>query len=496
MAPLVKPDTAVGTARLFRKRKLQRTVRSLLTSPCSPCRKRLLFKFLHQRRALHRRTPRMAIKRNPTAEPAAQVPPIQASKVRVLQAPNSSHIAQMPPSKEQVDARTKVVTGKSPQASTASSAQSEVSRPLVNGTPPSTPALHIKDLTPRHKTNAISDSATNGKPQVKASIPPKAKAAATPSGITKTWPARVGTAKVRGLHNPHQWCYRRSLLQAMFCVPQFFNLLNLHTNCKFQSCVSCALGRAVQSYQLGSKDLDRSISTLDASIKATGRKSDPPWRAIGGTQEDSHDFLQYLLGTVEKAAGISKSGFSDTYHVAHQSIWTCDRCKKTHTHIDQPSYSLSLPISPSNGRPATLSSCLQNYHHEPRLTIRCDGCKSNIPRTRTRLIRHAPGALYIQLGRFGYTARGGTGKNRKAVNFPERFDLAEWCVDRTQPAKYRLTAVVAHGGNLRMGHYKAYVRVGDVVTQANDETTTKVRSEEWRRPAGAFDPYILLYLKD
>ncbi|GAB7340730.1 hypothetical protein MBLNU457_7111t1 [Dothideomycetes sp. NU457] len=311
--------------------------------------------------------------------------------------------------------------------------------------------------------------------------------------VSKAWPASVDKPKIRGLDNPSQWCYRRSLQQALFCVPQFFNVLEKHTKHQNNNnCVSCALAQSVQSYQTGAGDLRRKVSNLDDVIKATGRRSDPSWRSVGHSQDDSHDFLQYLLGTAEKAAGIPKANFKNSFHVAHQSMWECQRCGKKHTHTDPASYSLSLPIFPPRGQP-TLASCLDRFHREENLTIRCDGCQKNIPRTRIRRIQHAPEALFIHLMRFDYTT--GPKKNSKFVDFPENLDLSKWCLDPKEAANYRLQAVVAHAGSLKFGHYKAYIRDADgQVKEANDETISKVSSNEWRKPRG-FDPYILLYQK-
>lgn len=480
--------------RYARKRKLENTLETFISSSCRSCRQRLLFSYIHQKRALQPPPSSMAITMSTSKDASAPVGKFL----------RSSSEPPLPKRKHTREVRTQ-------------SAQPELSNghALTNGDAASNPVLTSLPASPKAASKGLQappskspreTPATTAAPKTPQPLTsPKVNGIKTKASVTtaaspgngnrvsKAWPASVDKPKIRGLDNPSQWCYRRSLQQALFCVPQFFNVLEKHTKHQNNNnCVSCALAQSVQSYQTGAGDLRRKVSILDNVIKATGRKSDPSWRSIGHSQDDSHDFLQYLLGTAEKAAGIPRAHFKDSFHVAHQSMWECQRCGKKHTHIDPASYSLSLPIFPPRGQP-TLASCLDRFHREENLTIRCDGCQKNIPRTRIRRIQHAPEALFIHLMRFDYTT--GPRKNSKFVEFPEKLDLSRWCLNRKEAANYKLQAVVAHAGSLKFGHYKAYVRDADgQVKEANDETISKVSSNEWRKPRG-FEPYILLYLK-
>ncbi|THX04008.1 cysteine proteinase [Aureobasidium pullulans] len=330
-------------------------------------------------------------------------------------------------------------------------------------------------------------SSTKGKLS-KSSAPPA-------SGISKSWPSNVGKQKIKGLFNPAQWCYRRSVLQSLIAVPQLFNLLDeSHKNCPKQGrCVTCAMRQLLLSYHSSSGGVGSQLGALDNAIRATGKTSDPRWSAVGHTQEDSNDFLQYLLGTIEKAKGVQKDQFSSLFGVKHKISWSCDGCKKTHVHSDPPNFSLSLPIPKQSGT-VNITDCLNTYHRESNVTIRCDKCKKNSKRTRVFQLDNAPDVLPIQLMRFGFGARGPT-KNKQHVEYPEELDLTRWSLDTSKPLRYRLQAIVAHSGTLKFGHYIAYVRGADGIKEISDDTIMNSSPREWKRPTTNFNPYILVYIK-
>ncbi|KAG9671775.1 cysteine proteinase, partial [Aureobasidium melanogenum] len=318
--------------------------------------------------------------------------------------------------------------------------------------------------------------------------------AASARKTSKSWPTSVGKQKIKGLSNPSQWCYRRSVLQSLIALPQLFNLLDeSHKSCPKQGrCVTCAMRQLLTSYHTSAGGVGPQLSALDSAIRQTGRSSEPRWSAISQTQEDSHDFLQYLLGTIEKAKGIDKNHFASLFRVKHKISWVCEGCKKVHTHSDPPGFSLSVPIPNRSG--VSLADCLNTYHRESNVTIRCDKCKKNSKRTRIFKLDNAPDVLPIQLMRFGYGARGPT-KNKQHVDFPEELDISPWALDQSQPSKYRLQAIVAHSGSLKFGHYIAYVRGADGIKEISDSSVSNSNAKEWRRPTSGFNPYILVYIK-
>jgi len=490
------------------KRRAIQAFRCLSSSSCTHCRKDALRKFLDLKR-------RLQIMEHVTQARARSLPPSLPSAQKVIVAPvtqqAASRSSSQPPSRpvqepSKLSKKRRLSESEPPEANSQQSKksrkheeaspkkpESQVSKqpshqsPLDGAAKPSTARSKGSKQEPTStKTLKGEQSSNTGKPS-------KSPAAST-SKISRSWPSSVGKPNIKGLSNPSQWCYRRSVLQSLISTPQLFNLLNdCHNSCPKQGrCVTCAMRQLLISYHTSPGGVGSQLGALDSAIRATGRSSDPRWSAIGQTQEDSHDFLQYLLNTFEKAKGIDKDQFASLFRIKHKISWACSDCKKTHTHSDPPSVSLSVPIP---DRPSvSLADCLNTYHREPNVTIRCDKCKKNTKRTRIFQIDNIPEVLPIQLMRFGFGARGPT-KNKKHVDFPEELDLSPWVVDKSKASKYRLQAIVAHSGSLKFGHYIAYVRGADGIKEISDSSVTNSNAKEWRRPTSGFNPYILVYIK-
>jgi ubiquitin C-terminal hydrolase len=498
------------------KRRTIQAFRHLSSSPCTHCRKDALRKFLDLKRRLQRmdKMTQARARSLPPSLPSAQkvvVAPVVQEPVSRPSSQPPSHPVQVPsepvqePSKpnkkrrisesEPPDAKPQQQSKKprkhddasakklDPQSPKQSSRQS----PLDGAPKPSAVQSKGSKQEPLPtKASKAEQSSNTGKPSKSPTVPA--------SKILRSWPSSVGKPKIKGLSNPSQWCYRRSVLQSLIATPQLFNLLSeCHKSCPKQGrCVTCAMRQLLMSYHTSPGGVGSQLTALDNAIRATGRSSDPRWAATNQTQEDSHDFLQYLLGTFENAKGIDKDQFASLFRIKHKISWVCGDCNKVHTHSDPPGVSLSVPIP---DRPTVnLSDCLNTYHREPNVTIRCDKCKKNTKRTRIFQLDNAPDVLPIQLMRFGYGARGPT-KNKKHIDFPEELDLSPWAVDKDKLSKYRLQAIVAHSGSLKFGHYIAYVRGADGIKEISDSSVSNSNAKEWRRPTSGFNPYILVYVK-
>ncbi|KAK6001366.1 hypothetical protein QM012_002697 [Aureobasidium pullulans] len=488
------------------KRRTVQAFHDLSSSPCSHCRKDALRKFLDLKRRLQKMDnitrargtslpPPLPAARKVTVTPVVQQPVSQSSsqppaqkeptipgkKRRIFESePLDAVSAQQLKKPRKQDATEPLSKKPDSRAS-----KQDVRRPSLDQMPkPSTVQ------TESAKQDPISPKPVKRELNVgKSPKSPTASARKT----SNSWPAGV-KQKIKGLSNPSQWCYRRSVLQSLIALPQLFNILDeSHKNCPKQGrCVTCAMRQLLTSYHTTPGSVGSQLSALDGAIRATGRSSEPRWSAISQTQEDSHDFLQYLLGTFEKAKGIDKDHFASLFRIKHKISWGCDGCKKVHTHSDPPGFSLSVPIPNRSG--VSLTDCLNTYHRESNVTIRCDKCKKNAKRTRIFKLDNAPDVLPIQLMRFGYGARGPT-KNKQHVDFPEELDLSPWALNQSQPSKYRLQAIVAHSGSLKFGHYIAYVRGTDGIKEISDSSVSSSNAKEWRRPTSGFNPYILVYIK-
>ena len=494
------------------KRRTVQAFHDLSSSPCSHCRKDALRKFLDLKRRLQKMNhfTRARATSLPPSLPAAR----KITVTPVIQLPVSRSSSQPPAQPGQESSKLgkkRRISQSEPPADAKSQQQIKKPRKQDAGEPsskkPDSQALKQDSRRPSlDQASKPSTVQTKGSKQEPISLKPSKgeqnlNVGKTPKPLTasarktsKSWPASVGKPKIKGLSNPSQWCYRRSVLQNLIAIPQLFNLLDeSHRSCPKQGrCVTCAMHQLLKSYHTTPGSVGSQLSALDGAIRATGRSSEPRWSAISQTQEDSHDFLQYLLGTIEKAKGVDKDQFASLFRIKHKISWVCDGCKKVHTHSDPPGFSLSVPIPNRSG--VSLTDCLNTYHRESNVTIRCDKCRKNAKRTRIFKLDNAPDILPIQLMRFGYGARGPT-KNKQHVDFPEELDLSPWALDQSQPSKYRVQAIVAHSGSLKFGHYIAYVRGADGIKEISDSSVSNSNAKEWRRPTSGFNPYILVYIK-
>ncbi|KAI4789659.1 cysteine proteinase, partial [Aureobasidium sp. EXF-8846] len=380
------------------KRRTIQAFRHLSSSPCAHCRKDALRKFLDLKRRLQRMdTINKARARSlppslPSASKITIAPIIQEPVSQPSSQPPSQPVVQEPSKlgkkrriseSEPPDAKPQQQSKKARKHEEASSKEPE--------TEPKKPSGRQSSLDGAPKSNTaqskgskqepVSTKVSKGEQSSTTGKPPKSPTVSA-SKISKSWPSSVGKPKIKGLSNPSQWCYRRSLLQSLIAIPQLFNLLDeCHKSCPKQGrCVTCAMRQLLISYHTSPGGVGNHLTALDNAIRATGRSSDPRWIATSQTQEDSHDFLQYLLGTFEKAKGVDKDQFASLFRIKHKISWVCGDCKKVHTHSDPPGVSLSVPIP---DRPSVnLADCLNTYHREPNVTIRCDKCKKNTKRTR------------------------------------------------------------------------------------------------------------------
>ncbi|KAG8625777.1 hypothetical protein KVT40_006178 [Elsinoe batatas] len=343
-------------------------------------------------------------------------------------------------------------------------------------------------------TNPVAaGTATSGSTRQASGVVRRAPRATAPS-VAGAWPATLGRPRTRGMVNPAQWCYRRSVLQSLFSTPQFFNVLDSHVQgrCPGGNCVTCALRTAIRDYHSGMPTMGNQIMRLDQTIRRTGRQSSG-WTRNQQTQEDAHDFHAYLIRTVKEARCTTSAQIQAGFQVAHQASWTCQRCGRVSTSTDPPSGSISVPINPRNGT-ATIQSCLDTYHTENGLEIRCDGCRSNIDRRRIKKIRILPEVLNLHLLRFAWTPRGQSIKLRDNVHIPDELDISRWAVQGSTRTKYRLQSMVLHAGGMNSGHYIARARNGNRVTEFDDTLTSTVQGG-MLADLGSFTPYIVSYVR-
>lgn len=489
MATHTRTNPAEAYVFRLRRHRLEQTFLHLLTTKCVHCRRKYFSSFLHQRRrvrtmaATRSKTIRIdsigvenTRLRSNTRSQRRPKAPIGDSPLCLPQSKASPQTSTTPPDKAQARTFSSLDDSAAPRAaSVPCSAAPKLTQPTL-ATPSPRPRTPVRAAGHDQTLKLTSDK------------------------VSKSWPADLGGQKVRGLRNPHNWCYRRSLLQALACSPQFFNMMDgTHDRCDKikRGCVTCQLRLLLQVYHGGKPGLQTALTSFDNAIKTTGRRSDPRWEGVGNGQEDSFLFLQYLMGIIEntRARGAEQRAFRDAVKLGHQVTWKCGNCNKIHVKDEPAGYSLQLPIPSQRQQPVTLKNCLDAYHVENGLLITCDKCNTKARRSRRHRITNPPGLLSIQLKRFNMDAYGRTQKNRDHVHYDEVIDLSPWSAESDPSLVYRLQAVVAHSGGLKSGHYVAYVRTAKGVSYISDETVQAETASKWLKPGNGFQPYILFYVK-
>lgn len=278
-----------------------------------------------------------------------------------------------------------------------------------------------------------------------------------------------------GFHNPHSWCYRRSLLQCLLHTPAFCRfLLRPHQGCNAQSvrdCVFCALRLLANTYWNDKQNFNTggALALLDAAIERRwSQENDVTLKDLRNRkrQSDPHEFLAKLMellqGTEAERMRIKK-----LLGVKYEVRYLCPDCDTTRTREDT---ELGLGLSlddPLNGK--LLTEYLRQHFRRGELegfscqSAHCRALNKAAPpnQQEERDIIEAPQVQVIQLVRMKTSFVGGhlqESKIGERVSYDDRLELEDFSKKKVR-LSYQLTGVVAHNGaNLKAGHYVAAVR--------------------------------------
>nr|CAD7430520.1 unnamed protein product [Timema monikensis] len=273
-----------------------------------------------------------------------------------------------------------------------------------------------------------------------------------------------------GMINMGNTCYLNSTLQALFHVPALVNWLE-----------SDADHLAKCSSSTGSIQGECTICAMHKTLKTSHSKSGGAMKPVSiysklklickhlmhGQQEDAHEFLRYLLESMEKAyltrfkaKGLDSFSKETTplnqifggYIRTEVVCLQCHAVSTTFQHFQD----LLLDIR----RASTLDDALAGYFCRERLdddAYRCERCHKKVSATKKFCIEKPPLVLCLQFKRFSIMG----GKINKHVSFSQRLDLTRFLYPQSplkgqQPLTYRLSAMVTHmGSSVHCGHYTA-----------------------------------------
>lgn len=304
-----------------------------------------------------------------------------------------------------------------------------------------------------------------------------------------------------GMVNMGNTCYLNSTLQALFHVPSFVNWLQSdieHRNrCEELSgsqhgCIICSMADVLQSTQ--------SNQSPTKPIQVYSKLKQICRHLVHGHQEDAHEFLRYLMESMEKAflARYKNSKEFEQYTKETTPInqilggylrtsvkcLSCQYESVTFQHFED----LLLDIRKVN----TIDEALKHHFARERLEemdYTCESCKRKVSATKQFSLERAPVALCIQLKRFS----GINGKNNKHINISPYLDVSQYSSRdmKNSQLKYRLVSMITHlGSTPQCGHYTAIGCCQDgLYYQFDDSSVRSMSNNSWLNT----NPYIVFY---
>jgi ubiquitin C-terminal hydrolase len=320
--------------------------------------------------------------------------------------------------------------------------------------------------------------------------------------------AMMGWEKVApigaGLRNLGNSCYINSVMQCLAYTPPLYNYVATqeHINqCRGQHfCPLCAMCRLIAEMH---RSTGRPVAPQQ--FLANLKRIAPTMRP--GHQEDSHEWLRYLVDSMQSVLEKEACGGPDKKlppRVA-ETTWlhqmfggyilnqlTCRVCGHSSTRSD-PFMDLSLEILGC----ATVPDCLRQFTRVEDMqgsnAWKCDKCDKKQPATKQMKILRSPHVLTLQLKRFTIQGQ----KRLKEVPFQLQLDLREFMAkgaDKSESQLFSLFAVLVHTGpTTRSGHYTAFVRGSNRTWYHMDDHMVR---EVMPNTVLKQSAYVLFYVRD
>lgn len=266
-----------------------------------------------------------------------------------------------------------------------------------------------------------------------------------------------------GMFNMGNTCYLNSTLQALFHTPALVNYLRygghdaVCSSNGYSSCTICIMSATLRGTQ--SQSPMKPIKIYE-KLKVICK------HLVHGRQEDAHEFLRYLIESLQKSYLISKkislkidnysketTPFNQIFGGYMRQDVTCLRCKYVSTTF-QHFMDVLLDIRSADNIDAALAGYFRRENlGQGENMYKCEKCHQKVPATKQYKIERPPQVLCIQLKRFNMMG----GKNGRPVTLARKLNISNhvrWANQKQIPVEYKLVSMINHvGPSPNCGHY-------------------------------------------
>lgn len=327
----------------------------------------------------------------------------------------------------------------------------------------------------------------------------EAREFAEENSVAPSFKAQTG---LRGFVNMGATCYMSTIIQTLIHNPlvRDFFLSAKHFHCikrdqDDDTCITCRIDEVFTNFYTSQSVAGYGLTSFLATCWKINKS------LAGYTQQDAHEFWQFVLGefhkshlvnsknhriTLDEKVNVNKHtrsssiSFGSNDHcdcITHkifsgelQSTIKCLECENVNKTVD-PMIDLLLEIKSkqTKGSYKTLEDCL-NWFTKPETlesNYLCNHCQTMTSASKKLSIKKLGPILSIQLKRFEHLSTGTSIKLEDPIQYPVILDVTKYCTNSIAAETvqgeltYELFAIVCHIGQVSTGHYICIIKNSD-----------------------------------